>query len=525
MESTKNRDESWLQVVREAFAQTDGSSEAMAVAIYRLSSNRPGGLVVAAGFIEGLMELTKYADEDPASTADAIDLESEAVAVARRVVRPLLQAKMQARLDQLDEQLAGTTRCGECNRPMESQGRRGRSWDGVVGPLPLKRRYSYCQRCAKGRAPAQEVMGLPDGDFTPRLEEVCTMMATTVPFGTATALVAKLCGIEVSIKAVEGMVERRAEQVAALDHQEAGRCEPFDAAGLPVPTQPRPVDAVPVKEAPSEAYLELDGVIPITREELTGQELEPADRRRQQRAKKNKVRGGKGRRYRIVGREVKNAVLYDGKDCAAQSPGRGCILQKTYVSHLGDWLAFAALLWVQRLRMRFDQARLLVIVSDGAEWIRSLAGWLPIPTLLILDLFHVKHRIWEVAHSLYGEHSARAQQWAHTQCERVEQGEANKVIESLRLVRPTRAETIQLLDELGTYLTNNRDRMDYPAYRARGLRISSGAVESANYHVTGTRLKLQGMRWSAEGAGYMALLRADLFNGRWEARTKQLLAA
>ena len=67
--------------------------------------------------------------------------------------------------------------------------------------------------------------------------------------------------------------------------------------------------------------------------------------------------------------------------------------------------------------------------------------------------------------------------------------------------------------------------MDYPAYRARGLRISSGAVESANYHVTGTRLKLQGMRWSEEGAGHMAMLRADLFNGRWEARTKQLLAA
>ena len=67
--------------------------------------------------------------------------------------------------------------------------------------------------------------------------------------------------------------------------------------------------------------------------------------------------------------------------------------------------------------------------------------------------------------------------------------------------------------------------MDYPAYRARGLRITSGAVESANFHVTGTRLMLQGMRWSAEGAARMAALRADLFNGRWEARTRQLLRA
>ena len=374
MESTKNRDESWMDVVREAFAQTDGSSQAMARAIRAQLATRPAGLVVATAFVEGLTELARYAGEVPGSTADAVDLESEAVASARRIVRPLLQAKMQARLDALDQEMVGTTRCAECNQPMESQGRRGRSWDGLLGPLPLKRRYSYCEPCRTGRAPAQEALGLPDGDFTPRLEEVCTMMATTVPFGTATDLVGKLCGIEVSIKAVEDMVERRADEVAARDHEEAVGCAPFDDKGLPVPTQQRPVDAVPVDAVPRVAYLELDGVIPITREELTGKDLTPADRRRQQRAKKNKVHGGKGRRYRIIGREVKNAVLYDGKDCAAESPGRGCILKKTYVSHLGDWCSFAALLWVAMLRLRSDQARLLVILSDGAEWIRSLAA-------------------------------------------------------------------------------------------------------------------------------------------------------
>src|SRR5438445_4893751 len=111
MESTRNRDQSWLQVVREAFAQTDGSSKEMALAIRAQMSTRPAGLLVAAAFVEGLTELARYADETPVSTEDAVDLESEAVSVARRVVRPLLQAKMQARLDALDEQLAGTTRC------------------------------------------------------------------------------------------------------------------------------------------------------------------------------------------------------------------------------------------------------------------------------------------------------------------------------------------------------------------------------------------------------------------------------
>ena len=65
---------------------------------------------------------------------------------------------------------------------------------------------------------------------------------------------------------------------------------------------------------------------------------------------------------------------------------------------------------------------------------------------------------------------------------------------------------------------------NYPTYRDRGLRISS-AIESANFHVTSQRLKVRGTRWSETGAALMAALRADLFNGYWEKRTREVLAA
>ena len=525
MDSTSITSTEWLKIAGAAFAQTDGSAEAMAKAIAAQLASQPAAMAVAAALAEGFAELARYAAEEPGEAADSVDIEVEAIAAARRVVRPLLQAKLQQRLDALDAKTARHNLCPRCKKPTESQGRRSRGWGSVVGPLSLKRRYGYCEACGQGIAPSQVALGLPDGDYTPRLEEVCTMMATTVPHAMATSLVAKLCGIEISVKAMEDMTERRASQVEVEDAKDAKTCAPFDAKGLPVPSQARPADAVPPDAAPKVAYLEVDGVVPITREELTGEELTPEDRRRQRRAKKAKAHGGKGRRYRIIGREVKNAVLYDGKDCAAESPGRGCILHKTYVSHLGDWLTFTALVWVEMLRQRFDAAKLLGILSDGAEWVRSLAAWLPIPTFLILDLFHVKHRLWEVANSLYGEKTPEARSWAEIQCGRIEEGCAKDVIEALLFLKPRRRETRELVEKLAKFLDNNLDRMDYPTYRARGLRVSSGTVESANYHVTGTRLKLQGMRWSAEGAGQMAVLRADLFNGRWEKRTKQLLAA
>jgi hypothetical protein len=74
-------------------------------------------------------------------------------------------------------------------------------------------------------------------------------------------------------------------------------------------------------------------------------------------------------------------------------------------------------------------------------------------------------------------------------------------------------------------LQRNQDRMDYPHYRAQGLRVGSGAIESTNCHVAGARLKLQGMRWSEMGAAQMARLRADLFNGVWQERSRQILLA
>ena len=145
--------------------------------------------------------------------------------------------------------------------------------------------------------------------------------------------------------------------------------------------------------------------------------------------------------------------------------------------------------------------------------------------LLILDLFHAKHRIWEVANALHGDKTPEAKAWAFEQCLRVEAGEVTAVIEALRFLKPRQKQTAELVEALRKYFENNADRMDYPAYRARGLRVSSAAVESANYHVTGARMKLQGMRWSEQGAAQMARLRADLFNGKWERRTREVMAA
>lgn len=519
MQCTEIASGKWIAVVAEAFSacQTDSTivfSEALA--------EKLGVSVEAAvSLVEGIEHLTHYAMGEAGEDQNAVALEAEAIEVSRQAVRGLFQAKLQRRLDVLDGRSQRQTECPGCEGHDESQGRRTRSWSSLLGEIQLKRRYRHCTSCGAGRAPSSQLLGLGEQEFTPRMEEVCTMVATTVPYPMAVMLTLKLTGAKVSDKALQDMIARRGEAVLARECETAEKCTPFQESGLPVETQQYPNEA-PAKE-PDVAYLEIDGVLPLTRTEVD--DYTEAERKVQEKAKEEKVPGGKGRRYEIAGKEVKNAVLYDGDDCAAETLGRGCLLDKRYVSYLGGWRVFALMVWVMILRRGYHRAKRLVILSDGADWIRSLAEWLPIDVLMILDLYHVKHRIWEVANVLFGAKTPEAAAWAKTQCQRIEQGHAGQVIEALRFLNPQRKDAKEKVDQLETYLQNNLDRMDYPTYRALGLRVGSGAVESANFHVTGARLKLQGMRWSESGARTMALLRADLFNGNWESTTQELLAA
>ena len=76
-----------------------------------------------------------------------------------------------------------------------------------------------------------------------------------------------------------------------------------------------------------------------------------------------------------------------------------------------------------------------------------------------------------------------------------------------------------------TYFTNNRQRMDYPTYRANGYQIGSGTIESAAKQIGLLRLKVPGARWNLTSACYVAKARAAFLSGEWNviaARREQL---
>ena len=72
------------------------------------------------------------------------------------------------------------------------------------------------------------------------------------------------------------------------------------------------------------------------------------------------------------------------------------------------------------------------------------------------------------------------------------------------------------LQNLYNYLDTHRDHIDYARFKALGLPIGSGVVESACKWLIQQRFKGVGMRWSEDGFNHLLHLRLDWVNGRFD---------
>ena len=76
-----------------------------------------------------------------------------------------------------------------------------------------------------------------------------------------------------------------------------------------------------------------------------------------------------------------------------------------------------------------------------------------------------------------------------------------------------------------TYLTNNKQGINYKTYLDDNLFIGSGAMESANKEVIQKRMKLSGQRWTLKEAQQVVNLRIKLKNNEWDKLVSQIKMA
>lgn len=167
-----------------------------------------------------------------------------------------------------------------------------------------------------------------------------------------------------------------------------------------------------------------------------------------------------------------------------------------------------------------DEAKDVVLISDGAPWIRKTREKYFPKATQILDLFHLKENAMSFAQFLFKNQADKYVPWWKDVCRQLESGKWEDVLKrpEVAAYKDKDSEENKLRNgvvNIYSYIWNNREFIDYPTYKEKGYFVGSGAIESGNKTVLQERLKLAGMKWYQESAEMLIALRAKLQSNLW----------
>lgn len=205
----------------------------------------------------------------------------------------------------------------------------------------------------------------------------------------------------------------------------------------------------------------------------------------------------------------------------------GDAARKSSIARFCDLERFGADLWRKACECGYGGASSKAFLGDGSHWIWSVAALHFSEAVQILDWYHLAEHLSKCGNEMFGEGTQDSQAWAGKMRQIMENGDVGRALEQVEKLAGGGKNRRQAKHELITYLTNNRERVDYPRYRTLGFPIGSGDVEAECKDLVQARCKRSGMRWSTKGAEQVlrvrCALRDDSFDSAWDYRRESLL--
>jgi hypothetical protein len=374
--------------------------------------------------------------------------------------------------------------CG-CGWPADYAGGRAKTISTVLGPVTLSRAWYHCGQCHHGFAPRDQQLGVAGTPLSPGLAEMIARAGAEVPFATAAGLLASLAGISISARTVQRSAEASGAAARKAAAAEAAAIRERRIRPLP---PPEPV--------PDMLYVEVDGTgVPVRASETEGRQGQDGD-----------ARAGT--------REVKLARLFtvsgldaDGKP--VMDPG-----SSTYVATFDGKDALAGLVEAEYLRRGGEHFRQVVALGDGAAWIWTMAGALYPHATHIVDVYHAREHLHDLAAHL-AFITPDPPQWLADRLGDLDAGNIEAIITAARQY-PLEGIKAEDLDKKLHYFEHNIHRMRYARFKSLGMFTGSGAIEAACKQIVALRAKQSGMHWTVEGAADIIALRCQHASGRWD---------
>ncbi len=370
-----------------------------------------------------------------------------------------------------------------CGAQARYAGRRHKRFLTVLGEIRLCRAYYHCPRCDRGFCPRDRALGMSETSLSPALVRMVGAVGAAVSFQEGSTLLHELAAVDVDPKRVEREAERLGAEIAS------------DEKSFQQPTDLRPLART--------LYMAVDGTgVPMHHSELVDRHGKQPDGSAKTREAKlcaiwtAEARDDHGRPVRDLG-----SVSYTAAIETAASPDAS-----------PNDSPFAERVLREAHRRRFDEAQRRVLLGDGAPWIWKLAEiYLP-QAIQIVDLFHAKQRLSDIAKAVYGPTSHLTVAWAKRRHAELDTCRISSLLKALSRLASHSPEARNGL----AYIRTNRHRMQYPRFRAQGLCISSAVIEAGCKLVVGARFKRAGMHWTAAGANTILALRCCRLSGRFE---------
>jgi hypothetical protein len=193
-------------------------------------------------------------------------------------------------------------------------------------------------------------------------------------------------------------------------------------------------------------------------------------------------------------------MFYNTERVASISKKRNMITASSYVAHLGGHEEF-----LDKVLDVIPSGVSPIFIADGAKWIWNWVEDYYPNSIQILDFYHCKEHLWTFAKEYFTEQEAL--KWVEDSTEKLKTERVDELLKELEDLPDKNKNLQKSKNNLLTYLTNNKKRINYGKFLRDGLLIGSGAIESANREVIQKRMKLSGQRWTVQGAKQMLNMR------------------
>jgi hypothetical protein len=356
----------------------------------------------------------------------------------------------------------------------------------ALGRAQVSRPYYWCPACHAGQSPADVELDIEDTEFSPGVRRLQALVGQDAPFDQGREPMKVLAGLEVTAKSVE----RTAEAVGGdIEQREQGEIRKALQLDFPVvASKPIPI-----------LYVQMDGTgIPVVKKETVG-------------------RPGKREGQPAHTREVKlgcafTQTTWDKKGYPIRDPD-----STTYTGAIETAEEFGRRLYREAWRRGWNHARSKVVMGDGAEWIWNLAAEHFPGAIQIVDLYHARQHLWELARRLHPNDEEKQKGWMKVHQKRLlDKGKIERLVDVLRAIKTGNSEVAEKIRTEADYFERNAQRMRYPKFRRQHLFVGSGVIEAGCKKVIASRLKRSGMFWRVRGANTILALRCSYLNGRFE---------